>query len=107
MNVQCVPRGESFCTHALDRIELLEVCDASVEPPYRSLPSVTGEPHLRYYLGAPLMLENRLDIGVLCVLDTLPRPPASRDQRAYLRGLARHAAALLERNVRSRMRAAA
>ncbi|RYF14839.1 MAG: GAF domain-containing protein [Oxalobacteraceae bacterium] len=98
VQMHCAPRDESFCNHAVDRGELLEVCDASADPVFQAMPSVLGEPYIRYYLGAPLTLLDGTDFGALCVLDTHPRPPASRDQRAYLTGLARQASQAMERD---------
>ena len=98
ITVRCAPRKEGFCNHAVDRSEPLEICDARADPVFRTLPSVTGEPHVCYYLGAPLTLLDGTDIGALCVLDTHAREPASRDQKAYLSGLARQASLKMERN---------
>jgi len=98
LQMQCAPRENGFCTHAVDRKELLEVCDARADPLFAKLLIVTGEPHIRYYIGAPLTLMDGTDIGALCVLDTQQREPASRDQKAYLTGLARQATQALERN---------
>lgn len=97
LDVTCVPRKDGFCHYAVDRDDLLEVCDALADPFFRTLPCVTDEPHVRYYLGAQLTMTRDLDVGMLCVLDTAPRPPASRDQRAYLAGIARQAAFAIER----------
>lgn len=97
LDVACLPRKDGFCHYAVDRDDLLEVCDALSDPFFRTLPCVSGEPHVRYYLGAPLTLARDMDVGMLCVLDTVPRPPASRDQRAYLAGIARQAAHAIER----------
>lgn len=96
-DLRCLPRSDSFCSHALDRNGPLEVCDALADRRFRSLASVTGKPHIRYYIGAPLTLVSGIDVGALCVIDTRARPPASRDQRAYLVGLARQATHALER----------
>ena len=106
-DLECAARKESFCTHALDRCEPLEVCDASVDPRFRNLPAVTGDPLIRYYIGAPLTLLDGTDVGALCIIDTTARERASRDQRAYLVSLARQAARALERRAHVRARAAA
>jgi len=106
-DVECAARKDSFCTHAIDRCEPLEVCDASVDPRFRDLPGVKGDPLIRYYIGAPLTLIDGTDIGALCVIDTTPRAPASRDQRAYLVALARQAALALDRRAHVRATAAA
>ena len=96
IDLQCTPREDGFCSYAVDLGEPLEVCDARIDPRFQNFSSVTGEPYVRYYLGAPLTLMNGIDVGALCVLDTQPREPASRDQRAYLVGLARQATHALE-----------
>jgi GAF domain-containing protein len=100
--IQCTPRQEGFCNYAVDRREPLEICDARADPVFRTLPSVTGEPYVRYYLGTPLTLLDGTEIGALCVLDTYTRKPASRDQKAYLTGLARQASLTMERNAQIR-----
>lgn len=97
LDVACLPCEDGFCHYGLDQDDLLEVCDAAADPMFRALPCVAGEPYVRYYLGAPLTLARDVDVGMLCVLDTAVRPPASRDQRAYLTGLARQAAHAIER----------
>ena len=105
--LQCVPRENGFCSHVVHRNEPLEVCDARTNPLFRNLPPVIGAPHVRYYIGAPLKLADGTGIGALCILDTQPRDTASRDQRAYLTGLARHATQALERRAHIRGRLAA
>ena len=97
LDVTCLPRKDGFCHYAVDRDDMLEVCDALDDPFFRTLPCVSGEPFVRYYLGAPLTMTSDMDVGLLCVLDTAPRTPASRDQRAYLAGIARQAASAIER----------
>ena len=95
----CLPREQGFCNHALDCDAVLEVCDPLHDARFSDLPAVTGEPRIRYYLGAPLHLAGGIDVGVLCVLDTRERPPASPDQRAYLQALARQVSMLLEQRL--------
>ena len=89
VDVGCLARRDGFCTLTLDVSDVLECCDATVDPRFAALPSVTGEPFIRYYIGTPLRLIDGIEIGALCVADIKPRPPASMDQKAYLGGLAR------------------
>jgi GAF domain-containing protein len=96
VDLECVPRSSGFCSYTLDRDDVLEVCDPEADDRFAGLPGVTGDPHVRYYLGAPLRLLSGIDVGALCVADTVHRLPASADQRAYLLGLARQAARTLE-----------
>lgn len=94
--IDCIARDSGFCQFALDQPDVLEVCDARADPRFANLPPVIGEPFARYYIGAPLRLLNGVDVGALCVLDTVPRVPASADQKAYLLALTRQAMLALE-----------
>ena len=94
--LSCIPRDSGFCGHAIDHGGALECCDPQSDTRFAHLAVVTGDPFVRYYIGAPLRLLNGIDVGALCVVDTVTRSPASADQRAYLLGLARQAAMVLE-----------
>jgi len=96
VELTCVPRDDGFCRCALDVSGVLECCDPPGDPRFAQLPVVTGDPHVRYYIGAPLRLSNGIDVGALCVIDLVPRRPASADQRAYLVALARQASLAIE-----------
>lgn len=96
LTLSCIPRDSGFCGHVIDHEGTLECSDPQSDPRFAHLGVVTGDPFVRYYIGAPLRLLNGVDVGALCVLDTITRPPASADQRAYLLGLARQAAMVLE-----------
>lgn len=96
IELECIDRSNGFCNHALDIPGVLECCDPQTDARFARLPVVIGEPHVRYYIGAPLTRLNGVDVGALCVLDTVIRKPASPDQKAYLAGLARQAALLME-----------
>ena len=56
----------------------------------RASPLVTGEPHLRAYLGVPLHGEQGQVLGTLCVLDRQAREFNAEEQQV----LARYAKAL-------------
>jgi GAF domain-containing protein len=96
LQLACIPRDSGFCTHALDMAGVLECCDPQADPRFADLGVVVSEPYVRYYIGAPLRLLSGVTVGVLCVLDTVTRPPSSEDQRAYLSGLTRQASMALE-----------
>ncbi len=66
-------RDISFCGHAIMEKELFVVEDARSEPRFSDNPQVVGEPHIRFYAGAPLSAPSGHHIGTLCVLDTVPR----------------------------------
>ncbi len=66
------PRGVSFCGHAILSHEVLYVPDALGDPRFADSPLVTGDPHIRFYAGAPLVIDGRR-VGTLCINDRRPR----------------------------------
>ncbi|WP_295470644.1 GGDEF and EAL domain-containing protein [uncultured Pseudomonas sp.] len=88
LDAHSTSRDVSFCAHAIHQPKPLEVPDALLDPRFFDNPLVTGAPGIRYYCGAPLLTENGIAIGSLCVIDTVPRPPMSEAERSMLTGFA-------------------
>ncbi len=88
-------RSQSFCTYTIEGSDLLEIGDATLDRRFASNPMVTGEPHIRFYAGAPLVLGGGQKVGSLCVFDTKPRT-LSQDQKEIMRGLAEATSKALE-----------
>ena len=47
---------------------------------FRENPHVTGFPHIRFYAGAPVLIEPGLVLGTLCIIDTKPRALSDEDK---------------------------
>ena len=54
LDVRETSRDISFCTHAMWSDGLFVVPDATLDDRFRDNPLVTGEPGIRFYVGAPL-----------------------------------------------------
>jgi len=66
-------REISFCTHTIQQLEPLVIADATQDPRFADNPLVTGESHIRSYLGIPLATPDGYQLGALCAIDTKPR----------------------------------
>ncbi|MDP3699738.1 MAG: EAL domain-containing protein [Hylemonella sp.] len=94
--VEETPRSMAFCGVAIERPqEMLIVPDAGADPRFRDNPLVTGDPQIRFYAGAPLLMPDGHALGTLCVIDRQPRK-FTVAQRETLTLLARQVVAQLE-----------
>jgi signal transduction histidine kinase len=67
------PRDVSLCGHVVANGEPLIVPDTIEDPRFADNPLVVGDPKLRFYTGYPLLTEEEVVVGTLCVADTKPR----------------------------------
>lgn len=87
-------RDVAFCDHAIRDDALFEVPDATSDPRFRDNPFVTGEPDVRFYAGAPIVMPGGERIGTVCVIDRAPRE-LDDHQRSMLTHLAAIVGAML------------
>jgi GAF domain-containing protein len=89
------PREIAFCAHTILQREPLVVRDAKKDRRFANNELVTGEPHIRFYAGFPLINRQGLAVGTLCVMDRKPRALSAKQQKA-MQALVRQVMALLE-----------
>lgn len=87
LNDDGTSRDVAFCNYTILADEVLVVEDAGEDARFRMNPLVTGEPRIRFYAGAPLILRSGIRVGSLCIINTKPRR-FSTDQADQLRDLA-------------------
>ena len=84
------PLDASICACAIRQPGLVVVPDMNADARFAEHAMVRGAPHLRFYAGAPLLTDEGLPIGILCVFDHAPRPAGlSSEQSFALQALAR------------------
>lgn len=89
-------RSESMCGHAiLQPREIMVVEDAQQDVRFHDNPVVTGDPHVRFYAGAPLISSDGLPLGTLCVFDPNPQHLAP-DKAEALAALSRQVMLVME-----------
>lgn len=95
LDLEEIPRRQSFCIETLQQAEVLEVQDASVDPRLADNPLVHGKVRARFYAGVPLITASGRALGTLFVLDQRPRE-LTLEQKRSLKALGRQAVVLLD-----------
>ncbi|MCV3765028.1 sensor domain-containing diguanylate cyclase [Rhizobium sp. TRM95796] len=95
-----INRADSFCRMTIEGKTPLVFPDLSLDPRTAANPYVTGEPHVRFYAGAPLITPDGFALGALSVMDLAPRD-FSEEKSNILAGLAAVAMDQMELRLRS------
>lgn len=74
VELKCLPHEHTFCPRVLNgKPEAMVIHDALADARFASLPTVTGYPGVRFYAGVPFASQRGVALGVVCVMDTVPR----------------------------------
>lgn len=95
-------RDVAFCAHTILEDHLLVVEDMTKDVRFRNHPFVTGEQHVRFYAGAPIISPTGQNLGTICVIDQQPRTLTDAQKRA-LEILSNQVTKLLELRLKSQV----
>ena len=82
LDAEETPREISFCQYTIMDAQIMEVEDATKDERFRNNPLVTSGPNIRFYAGEPLIDENGMALGTLCVIDEKPKKLNQHQQNA-------------------------
>ncbi|WP_286134516.1 GAF domain-containing protein [Methylobacterium sp. Leaf123] len=85
LHVSGTPREQAFCNYTILHDSVFVVPDARAHADFAMNPLVTGEPFIRFYAGAPLIVAPETRIGSLCIIDTELRAFNEEDSRLLAR----------------------
>lgn len=71
-------RSVSFCAFTILEATPIAVADTLADPRFRNNPYVTGDPYVRYYIGAPILDGSGLPLGSVCAFGFAPNEISSR-----------------------------
>jgi diguanylate cyclase (GGDEF)-like protein len=74
LTIEQTGRDVAFCAHAIaEPDQALIVHDATLDERFMRNPLVTGDPHICFYAGMPIVTGAGHAIGTICVFDRKPR----------------------------------
>ena len=101
LNVSETSRDYSFCAYAInDPDNVFIVGDSRKDIRFHDNPIVSGDPNVIFYAGVPLINENGLPLGTLCVIDHKPKT-LTQNQIRSLKALSDQTMKLLDLRLKS------
>ncbi len=97
-DVNEMPRHTSFCTHTIQRDEVMVVEDAMLDERFTANPLVINPPSVKYYAGTSLKSADGQHVGTLCVMDVQTHYLNS-NQLECLKALSRQVTSILELSI--------
>ncbi|MBR1266229.1 GAF domain-containing protein [Bradyrhizobium sp. AUGA SZCCT0222] len=79
------PREISICTATICNNDILYIPDLIKDQRFNTSPLVTGDMHIRFYCGVPLITQDGYALGTLCVIAFEPRELTFEQQEALRR----------------------
>lgn len=83
-DIQQYERIEGFCSTAILEFKPYIVNDASIDPRCDHHPMVKQHPGVRFYVGIPLTVEGKYNLGTLCIIDFKPRELSDHELEALI-----------------------
>ena len=72
-------REASICALAIEKDQPLVIEDTLKNTEISSSPLVVSAPFIRFYAGIPIKIDDKFNIGTLCIIDTKPRHFSDKD----------------------------
>jgi GAF domain-containing protein len=90
LNAQEARRKGSFCDCTIEQPDrILVVEDAVKDPRFGANPLLTEAPHIRFYVGVPIVTPEGAALGTICAAGPDPKSAPTQGEEAILRSFAR------------------
>jgi two-component system, sensor histidine kinase len=88
LDEQEISRSQGFCHDVIQQDEVTVILDARNDPRFLEHPRVTGAPHIRFFVAAPIVTAEGCRLGMVAAFDRHRRRKVSTTDRRFLADLA-------------------